>query len=874
MTVTVNGNTYTSDDAGDTVTGSESNDFIYGNLGNDIIKAQGGNDYIDAGVGDDNVSGGDGNDTIYDWTSSPSTYVGLIGHDIIHGDGGDDNVSIRSPDTGDFAYGDDGTDTINIWLNATMATPAPIRFSLTEAGSMATLDGVNTVWVQGFEKLVFLGNIGDDFVEGGGLADDIELGAGNDTLRGLGGDDYLDGGTGQQFIDGGADTDTVAFDLSAATEAIKLDFKTRTFDLASYGTLANVELAGAIHTGSGNDVIVNSDAGGGEFDTGNGDDQFTGGNGIDTWNMGGGGDTGSLGAGNDRATAEGFESDTGSKNVHGGDGNDWLVGAAGSDQFYGENDNDYISGQGGNDQLDGGAGNDTIRGGAGGDQITGGAGNDALDGDYDDTTQTDMPGDDTVSGGAGDDSIGGGLGADRLNGDAGNDSIFLTYASETLDTGLDVVDGGTGTDSVVIQFENSQSWDYVITSGASTKISVNGTQMVTLRNTESILYNINANGTFHFTGGDEDDNFRLGSIATGNDTINTGGGNDTIDSAFGGDTIDSGDGDDNVTVEMGGKDNVKTGAGNDTLLLQSIFMQAIDNTAVGTFDMGSGNGDTLTINAWDHDINFTDGRSVTLDGKVIAKVTGWESLVFNADMNASTNYVGSNGNEQIFLQYLNDTATGGGGDDTIQGGGGNDILDGGAGSDTAMYENDFSSVVATLNGAKQVTVRVNGVAEDKIKNFENLTGGYGGDTLTGDKGDNTLNGWGGNDTLKGGNGDDIIIGSAGTDTMSGGSGKDHFVFNLVTSQTPFDTDVVSDFKHGEDKLDFSALDTNAATPKDDPFTFLKQEGAAFDGKHAEIRFDKQSDITVVEADLNGDGFADIHIQLTGAINLDKNDIIL
>ena len=64
--------------------------------------------------------------------------------------------------------------------------------------------------------------------------------------------------------------------------------------------------------------------------------------------------------------------------------------------------------------------------------------------------------------------------------------------------------------------------------------------------------------------------------------------------------------------------------------------------------------------------------------------------------------------------------------------GGNDVLDGGAGIDTADYSDKTASVAVTLNGATDATVKVGGVAEDTIRNIENVIGGSGNDTLTGD----------------------------------------------------------------------------------------------------------------------------------------------
>ena len=110
--------------------------------------------------------------------------------------------------------------------------------------------------------------------------------------------------------------------------------------------------------------------------------------------------------------------------------------------------------------------------------------------------------------------------------------------------------------------------------------------------------------------------------------------------------------------------------------------------------------------------------------------------------------------------------------DNIYGNGGNDTIDGGAGNDAANYSDKTTGIVVTLNGATDATVFVGGVAEDTIRNIENLSGGGGNDVLTGDGVDNSINGDAGNDTLSGGAGNDTLYGGAGNDTLSGGAGND------------------------------------------------------------------------------------------------------
>ena len=50
--------------------------------------------------------------------------------------------------------------------------------------------------------------------------------------------------------------------------------------------------------------------------------------------------------------------------------------------------------------------------------------------------------------------------------------------------------------------------------------------------------------------------------------------------------------------------------------------------------------------------------------------------------------------------------------------------------------------------------------------------------------------------------------------------------------------------------------------------------AEFSGKKGELRFEKKASKTIVQMDRNGDGNADMEIELTGAMNLQAADFIL
>ena len=82
-------------------------------------------------------------------------------------------------------------------------------------------------------------------------------------------------------------------------------------------------------------------------------------------------------------------------------------------------------------------------------------------------------------------------------------------------------------------------------------------------------------------------------------------------------------------------------------------------------------------------------------------------------------------------------------------------------------------------------------------NSDDLFGGLGNDTLIGGAGDDRLFGEQGDDKLTGGSGSDTFIGGAGNDTII----LENFNGNFFAG----DSDVVTDFTQGQDKIDLSGL---------------------------------------------------------------------
>ena len=137
-----------------------------------------------------------------------------------------------------------------------------------------------------------------------------------------------------------------------------------------------------------------------------------------------------------------------------------------------------------------------------------------------------------------------------------------------------------------------------------------------------------------------------------------------------------------------------------------------------------------------------------------------------------------------------------------------------------------------------------------------------------------LNGNKGNDTLLGGGGNDTMSGGDGRDEMTGGAGPDLFRFAAFADALPgADVDQIADFFRWQDRLDFSAIDTNP-DPDRQGFAFI--DSAAFSAAGTEEnRFVSPGTGFGVQADLDVDGVGDMAVLLsTGYGALPAADFLL
>jgi len=516
----------------DTLNGGAGDDNLYGGVGNDTLYTGGGDDDLSGGDGDDYMEAsvfdgqnvqfqpGNGNDTI---VAEPDTGAGLKYYDLEYGmqvdlttgvamdldTGGmvkidsfsgiaavdathyDDLIIGGNPDNDDYEqailkagndtfyggsgfdaleyYWDDGDSGITLDVAAGTATDTH--------GDTDTFSGVERISGSRYDDTItgddgwnyFVGNEGDDVMDGGGGTSDL-LNYSREENRGGNRGIMADLGAGL-ITDSFGDTDTVSnfewiigtsFDdviTAAGGTSMFLDGEDGNDTITGAG--GNDEIIGGagddvLHGRAGNDVIwanggadqidggegedtvrlvadqseiAFEDLGGGDFRIGDAvvsnvewlqfedgilslDDLLSGATtGADVITLTDAGLVSSAG-GDDQITgstgADEIYSGGGDDSVSGGGGDDQISDAFGNNDLSGGNGSDVIVTLSGNSTIDGGAQGDFLCGGAGEDTLSGGAGNDIVIGDF----TTTFGGNDRIDGGGGNDLLSGGLGAD------------------------------------------------------------------------------------------------------------------------------------------------------------------------------------------------------------------------------------------------------------------------------------------------------------------------------------------------------------------------------------------------------------------------------------------------------------------------------
>ena len=481
-----------------------------------------------------------------------------------------------------------------------------------------------------------------------------------------------------------------------------------------------------------------------------------------------------------------------------------ITGTADTDTLTGTDGDDTIDGLAGNDLIHGGAGNDVIQGGAGIDTLFGDDGNDILDSGANLPIGVGSPSHLEIYGDAGGNKLYGGNGDDQLTGGRG-----------------DTLDGGSGDDVIMVLGD---------------------------------VLNIGS-GPVTVTGGDGNDTITVSTEISG--TVDAGAGNDVINLFVRTDntspagshlTVTTGAGADEVNIPLGGvslgltpparvyiSDFTVSGSEHDSVGLiggGNPFAQPA-TTVFQPYLLGQSGGDAVLFQMQSQsggDPVYLVLQGVDAHTLTAANFGGYDpGPVWTVGTSGGDTLTASDAGDHLAGLLGDDTLIGGAGDDVLVGGAGADTLTGGAGADTFVYYppnngvldstaaapdliTDFQTGIDKIDvsavGATTITLSASGgmtildlttargVMEIDVKGAVALS-----DLIT----SVTLTGTSGYDHLIGSGGGDTITGGGGGDTLTGGAGADTFVYAAASDSTASGYDIITDFQHGSDLLDLTAV---------------------------------------------------------------------
>lgn len=606
------------------------------------------------------------------------------------------------------------------------------------------------------------GGAGNDTLSGGRQNDSLYGDAGNDKVSGNAGNDFLYGGDGADELYGGDGVDKLWGDSGN--------------DVLNGGNQGDF-----LYGGEGQDILYGGDAGKGSQD---GDDVLNGNAGNDLLIGEAGNDTIDGGADIDvvaylnspEGVVVNIDTTTGySHQAYGGDlertfeisagkaqdgygttdtllNLEGILGSSFDDILIGNSQNNVIAGLAGSDVLIGNAGDDTLDGGDGIDTVSYQYAPNAVSVSLELGTASDGSGGsdtlknienvigsqfaDRLTGNGQANIILAGNGNDIIEGKDGNDQLFGEAGDDQLlgDIGNDTLDGGNGIDTVSYRYAPNGTF---VSLELGTALDGFG-GVDTLINIENVIGSEFADRLT----GDNQANTILG--GDGDDVIDGKGGNDQLLGEAGNDTLNGG----------AGNDLIDGGSGVDTVT----YADAATGVVVNIDQIQGYNNPGSTV---DLEPAFTIAAGTAKDG------FGTVDILQNLE-----NIVGSEYDDILIGNAAENVILAGAGNDLVIGNAGNDTLDGGTGINVVSYRRDPGAAFISLEAGRATDGFGN---VDVLRNFRDVIGSQGNDTIVGDSQNNTLYGGSGNDRIEARSGNDLLFGNDGNDTLLGEDGDDKLV---------------------------------------------------------------------------------------------------
>jgi hypothetical protein len=233
---------------------------------------------------------------------------------------------------------------------------------------------------------------------------------------------------------------------------------------------------------------------------------------------------------------------------------------------------------------------------------------------------------------------------------------------------------------------------------------------------------------------------------------------------------------------------------------------------------------------------------------VFGKAGGFDATLLLADLDEADGVVISNG---LIGRHIGQAVASAG---DINGDGLDDLMIS-ARQGTSSSSDVASTYILYGQEPETAVARVGTIAS------QSLVGGAFADSLRGMGGNDQLFGHAGDDRLVGGTGDDTVNGGDGRDRLTGGTGADLFVFQSVQESSPTkQADAIMDLT-ASDRIDLSAIDADTTVKGDQAFHLV----GAFTHEAGELTltFDAAQNRTLLQADTDGDGHADLVVKLVG-----------